>query len=351
VTSHELVQRRSILDAAFRPNFAAVHWAFAVRASCGVATAIVLAMHFGTPLDALAAGMGAVGTAPSSAVGTYRARVLATLAAAFGMSSAAFIAGWAVHWTAVIVLAVAGSAYVYGVLSCFSEAAGAVGLQALLATIILGNIGMPSAAIAGVALSVLGGGAIQLVLLVLAWPIERRVTPNLRLRFDTLSVARGNGDTAVPPFGADALRIAVTVALAILIFRVGHIDRGFWIAMTAAIVLRPNYGATFAVGIAQLAGTIVGGAIAWLIAMLIPVVPAAHAGAAIAFAALGFLLFGVGRAYYAIAVTGFVIFLLSMVGLSEATAVVARIEATLIGAALALIVFALWPRTRPILRT
>lgn len=335
-----LAAGRSILDAAFRPNFAAVDWAFAVRASCGVAAAIVLGLHFGAPLDALAAGMGAVGTAASSAAGTYRVRVLATLAAAFGMSSAAFIAGWAGHWTAAIVLAVAGSAYVYGVLSRFSEVAGAVGLQALLATIILGNIGIPSAGIGGVARNLLGGGAIQLMLLVLAWPIERRVTVSLRLT----TLCQGNDDAAVPLFGAHALRTALTVALAISIFRVGHIERGFWIALTAAIVLRPSYSATFTIGIAQLAGTIVGGVLAWLIAILIPAVPSAHAIAAIAFAALGFVLFRVGRAYYAIAVTGFVVFLLSMVGLSEATAVVARIEATLIGAALALIIFALWPR-------
>ena len=80
--------------------------------------------------------------------------------------------------------------------------------------------------------------------------------------------------------------------------------------------------------------------------MLIPAAPMAHA-AAIAFAALGFVLLLVGRAYYAIAVTGFVVFLLSMIGLPEATAVVARIEATLIGAALALIVFALSPALAP----
>jgi uncharacterized membrane protein YccC len=338
---------RSILDAAFRPNFAAVHWAFAIRASCGVAVAIVLAFHFGTPLDALAAGIGAVGTAPSSLNGTYRMRVFATLAAAFGMSSAALIAGWAGHWTVAILFAVAGSAYVYGVLSCLSEAAGAVGLQALLATIILGNVGVPSAAIGGVALSVLGGGGIQLLLLVLAWPIERRVTASRRIA----TPFQGKSATAVSPFGAHALRTALTVTFGILIFRVGHIAHGFWIALTAAIVLRPNYSATFIVGIAQLAGTIVGGALAWIIAMLIPASPASHAVAAIAFAALGFVVFPVGRAYYAIAVTGFVVFLLSMVGFFEATAVVARIEATLIGAALALIVFALWPRGRPTLRS
>ena len=246
---------RSILEAAFLPNFVAVHWAFAIRASCGVAAAMVLALHFGSPLDALAAGMGAAGTAPSSLAGRYRKRLLATLAAAFGMSSAALIAGWAGRGQVAIILAVAGSAYVYGVLSCFSEAAGAVGLQALLATIILGNIGIPSAAIGSVALSVLGGGAIQLLLLALAWPIERRVSTTLPVA----AVAQRKGNTTVPPFGAHSLRTALTVALAILIFRLAHIGHGFWIALTAAIVLRPKYSATFAVGIAQLAGTIVGG--------------------------------------------------------------------------------------------
>jgi hypothetical protein len=44
-----LGQRRAILGAAFRPNFAAVDWSFAVRASCGVAAAIMPAQASDLP--------------------------------------------------------------------------------------------------------------------------------------------------------------------------------------------------------------------------------------------------------------------------------------------------------------
>jgi hypothetical protein len=300
-----------------------------------VAFAIVLALHFGSPLEALAAGMGAVGAAPPSLVGTYRLRLLASIAAALGMSSAAYIAAIAGEWTPAIVLAVTGSAYIYGLLSSFGEPFGAVGLQALLASIILGNIGTPMSQVGNVALAVLGGGLLQALLLALMWPIERHA-----------------GEPYEPPagraswFGRHPLRVALTVALAMLIFRLGHIERGYWIALTVAIVLRPDYGSTFTIGIARIGGTIIGSVLAWCIAMLIPATPAAHAAAAIGFAALGFVVFRVGPAYYGIAITGFVISLLTMVGLSETTAVVARILATLIGGALALMAFAFWPRDR-----
>jgi uncharacterized membrane protein YccC len=320
----------SFLDLAFRPDLTTIDWWYALRATCGVALAVVLALHYGSPVDALAAGIGAVGTAPAWR-GPYRVQVLATLAAALGMSSAAYIAGIAGHWTFAIVVVTTGSAYIYGVLSSVSEAAGAVGLQALLATIILGDIGTPMAHVGSVALCVLGGGLLQTLLLVIVWGIERNLgketTPALRISPPVL-------------FGRHPIRVALAIAVAMLIFRLGHIDRGYWIALTAAIVLRPDYAATLVMGVARVAGTIVGGLFAWGVGLLIPAVPAAHAAAAIAFAAVGFVVFRVGPAFVATAITGFVIFLLSMIGLSEATAVLARIDATLIGGALTLIAFA-----------
>jgi uncharacterized membrane protein YccC len=330
--------RIKTIATAFHPDFTAIDWWFALRATCAVALAIVLALHYGSPLDALAAGIGAVGAAPSSRSGSYRVRVLASLAAALGMSSAAYIAAIAGHWTAAIVVATTGSAYIYGVLWGFGEAATAVGLQALLATIILGNIGTPIPLVPGVALSVLGGGMIQTLLVIIAFQFERNAGKSS-------TPANTGGSTSVNAFfSRHALRMALVVTVAMLIFRLGQIERGYWIALTVAIVLRPDYRSTFVTGIAQVAGTIVGGVLAWGVAALIPPALAWHAGAAIAFAALGFVVFSVGRAIYAVAVTGFVIFLLTMLGLSEASAVTARIDATLIGGALALIAFAFWRR-------
>jgi len=322
---------RKTLVAAFRPDFAVIHWRFAVRASFGVAIAIFSALHFGSTLDALAAGVGAVSSALPSLTGDYRTRLLGCLATALAMSSASYIAGMAGSWTWAIVTATAGSAYIYGILSRLPEPAGAVGLQALLATIILGNIGTQPAQMGGVALAVLGGGLVQTLIVALEWAILPHAgrAPVFRA-FDVRTL-----------FNRYAGRVALVVAVAMLIFRLGHIERGYWIALTAAIVLRPDYRSTFSIVIARVAGTIAGAVLAWGIAALIPTVPSAHAAAAIGFALFGFFVFRVGPAFYAIGITGFVIFLLSMVGgRIEAGAVEARIVATLIGGGLALIAFA-----------
>jgi uncharacterized membrane protein YccC len=434
-----------------------------------------------------------VTVAPTSLRGLHRTRIVATVAAAVGMGIAASIATAAGQSAFGIVAVTAAAAYLYGILSSFGEAASGVGLNVLIATIVLGNITIPPSQRLEIALCVLGGGLLQALLVAVFWPLAGRssergalaaayrtladyarhvddtdvaIPPHeqletvraaladpqpfgrkidllalqtladeaerMRATLSLIAATRAERDTTLPadtgeildaiadaverdvqprntdawqrateniansstwqrlygqlraawrsaalgepapgttvptdpllnphverwwpsvreamplhsPFGRHAVRLAIVLAIAIAAYRLGHVPRGYWIALTAAIVLRPDFTTTYAFGAGRIAGTIVGGLAAWGIATVIPPTPMAHASAALAFAALAFVFQRVGPAFFAAAITGFVVFVLAIVGLHEGGAVVERIAATLAGGALALLAFSAWP--------
>jgi uncharacterized membrane protein YccC len=113
--------------------------------------------------------------------------------------------------------------------------------------------------------------------------------------------------------------------------------------MTVAIVLKPDFTATFTRGIARLAGTLVGLLAASLVLHIVPGSTPYYVALA---GALTFAVRGVGRANYAIlvvSVTGLIVVLLALGGAPALPSIEARGIATLVGGALALAAYAVWP--------
>ncbi|WP_207306586.1 FUSC family protein [Xanthomonas oryzae] len=158
----------------------------------------------------------------------------------------------------------------------------------------------------------------------------------------TWATLRANLDLSSVAF-RHALRCGVCLALAIAFQRWQPLPHGFWIPMTTAIVLKPDFGGTFSFGALRVAGTFVGLLLATLLAHL------AMDGASIRLIlltlfCLGFRLltqvnYGIGVAF----LTGMLVLLLSFEGVSPGEAVGARLQATVAGSALALMAYALWP--------
>ncbi|WP_207306908.1 FUSC family protein [Xanthomonas oryzae] len=158
----------------------------------------------------------------------------------------------------------------------------------------------------------------------------------------TWATLRANLDLSSVAF-RHALRCGVCLALAIAFQRWQSLPHGFWIPMTTAIVLKPDFGGTFSFGALRVAGTFVGLLLATLLAHL------AMDGASIRLIlltlfCLGFRLltqvnYGIGVAF----LTGMLVLLLSFEGVSPGEAVGARLQATVAGSALALMAYALWP--------
>jgi uncharacterized membrane protein YccC len=140
-----------------------------------------------------------------------------------------------------------------------------------------------------------------------------------------------------------ALRCATCVALAAMLERALQVPHGAWIPMTAAIVLKPDFGGTLRFGLLRVAGTLAGLLLASLLAHYAMGDPALRV-LLLAALCLGFRLtvtmnYGVGVAL----LTGMVVVLLSFGGMAPADAIQARVAGTLAGSLLALSAYALWP--------
>ena len=168
-------------------------------------------------------------------------------------------------------------------------------------------------------------------------PLRRR--PPVR---DALTTLRANltlGSTAF----RHALRLAITVGVATAIYRLLHLPRGYWIPMTALLVLRPEFQDTFTRGIARIAGTIIGAAIATLIVNAFAPGPAALTLLLLVFVWGCYALVRMNYTLFTICLTGYIVFILMLSGVAEMTAATTRALYTIAGGALALIVYGVWP--------
>jgi uncharacterized membrane protein YccC len=140
-----------------------------------------------------------------------------------------------------------------------------------------------------------------------------------------------------------AVRLAVVVSASAVIAHAVGIGRGYWLALTAVLVLRPEFSVTYTRGVARAVGTILGVGIATIVAVtahphgwvLVPFVGV--------FVWLAGALFNASYAAFSVAVTGAVVFLLAGLDTDPVADARDRLIATVLGAALALAAYALAP--------
>jgi uncharacterized membrane protein YccC len=167
---------------------------------------------------------------------------------------------------------------------------------------------------------------------------ERRLW-SLRDAFNTLTANLTLRSTAC----RHALRLGVTLAVATGLYRAASLERGYWLSLTVLLVLKPEFQETFSRGVARVGGTLLGAAFATLITILLAPGPLALAVLVLLFVWLGYALFRASYAVFTVCITGYVVFLVSLAGVPELTAVTERSVDTILGGALALLVYALWP--------
>jgi len=170
---------------------------------------------------------------------------------------------------------------------------------------------------------------------------ESRLPRALRPR-SALATLRAN---LVPDSSAfrHALRCGIGLAAAVGIERALGWSHGYWMPMTVAIVLKPDFGGTFRVGVLRVAGTLAG------LALATGLVHFAFGGdwerlalfalLAFAFRILATMHYGVGVT----ALTGMVVVMLSFQGVAPGVTMLARSTSTVAGSLLALALYALWP--------
>ncbi len=140
-----------------------------------------------------------------------------------------------------------------------------------------------------------------------------------------------------------AIRLSLCVMIGLTIAASFSLPRSYWLAMTIALVLKPDFGSTFSRGILRLAGTYVGLLLATL---LFHFLSPAQSVDVLWIAVLVFIQRWVGRANYGIlvvAISALIVFLLSLTGIPPKEVIGARALNTTIGGALALAIYWIWP--------
>ncbi|HEX4009496.1 MAG TPA: FUSC family protein [Solirubrobacteraceae bacterium] len=172
-------------------------------------------------------------------------------------------------------------------------------------------------------------------------PLGRTTRPWLRLRED-LAQLRANASLDSPA-GRHAVRLGVVVPVAEIIARELPLQRSYWVAVAAATVLRPEFGATFTRGTERALGTCLGVGLAGAITV------ALHPAGGVSVVMVGILAwlgFAVFPASFALGfgfITALVVFLINVVVPDTFTIASARLVDTLVGGALGLVAYVLWP--------
>jgi hypothetical protein len=188
---------------------------------------------------------------------------------------------------------------------------------------------------------VLAGGLLQIFFVLGFWQVSGSVTP-------AFGGASENGE---PQTVTDAIqggwdqriqgvRASVVLAIAATLYRGFAIPNGYWIPMTAAIVMRGTVQQTFQRGLARIVGTLAGAALATLLAANLRPDPWILAGLVTIFAGLCYLWVYVNYAPFAVCLTSYVVFLLALAGLPESYLIANRSVSTILGGAVALAVHA-----------
>ncbi|MGF1426748.1 FUSC family protein [Kitasatospora sp. LaBMicrA B282] len=140
-----------------------------------------------------------------------------------------------------------------------------------------------------------------------------------------------------------AVRLAAVVTVAHLVAELAGLHRPYWAPLTAAMVIRPDFGQTFSRGVARLAGTVVGVAVGTAVVGLLH--PGPWWSAALAVVCIGgaYLTNRTGYALMTACVSAYVVLLLGLQGGRPLTIAADRIGLTLLGGAVALLVFAAFP--------
>jgi uncharacterized membrane protein YccC len=163
----------------------------------------------------------------------------------------------------------------------------------------------------------------------------------VRLQEGLLTLRAGVGPSSEA--GRYALRLAVVAALTALLAKVIRLPHDYWAVLTIFIVLRPDYGSTLQRGLQRAGGTIVGAGLGIATALLAKAGGLALlAGTGVSLAA-AYAVFTANFLLLGVFLTDFVVVFLALLGMPADQTALARLAATGVGAAVALIAYVVWP--------
>lgn len=281
-------------------------------------------------------------------------RFLPMILGTLGIGLATFIGMVAGHTNLLLVFIAAGAAFVYGMLSLRAPGVSWVGQQSIVFLLVASAYPFSPRAAAIRSGLVMAGGALQII----SSSILLRLLGQLRT--DLLSVARYLREEhqalrssveqaarslvkkkeaekqASPSALPYAVRLAVTVGVSTGIYRYFGFANGYWIPMTALLVLRPGLSDTASRAIARTLGTLLGAILAsFALAHLAPS-RLTLAVLILFFAWLAYSLNSVNYGLFVLCLTAYIVCLLALASIPGNLVAYHRAISTVIGGSLAL---------------
>jgi hypothetical protein len=316
-----------------------------------MAVCLIAGIWLGHPGAALIATGGAFSVGFGAKQHIDESHLLPMLLVTLGIGTGTFLGMIAGHTNFILVLLAAGAGFVYGMLSLRQAGVSWVGQQSTVFLLVASAFPFSARAAAVRSLLVMAGGALQIIVS----SILLRVLPQLRT--DLFSVARYvrdehsalrqhveqaaramlKRDTA-PSALPYAIRLGITLGVSTEIYRQFAFANGYWIPMTALLVLRPGLSDTANRAIARTAGTLAGAMLASYALVHLKPAPPVLAVLVLLFAWLSYSLNLVNYALFTLVLTAYIVSLLALNALPGNEVAYHRAISTIIGGALALTV-------------
>ena len=144
-----------------------------LRATLGVALALVVGRATGHTVAGVTATIGALSAGMASHQGTYRSRAAIVLAASVGMAFSAFVGSQVGHILGADMVVTGLIGFCAAMLVSLGPAGSVVGIQAVVGLVVFSQFNFSVAVSARNAGLVLLGGAVQTLLVVVLWPLRR----------------------------------------------------------------------------------------------------------------------------------------------------------------------------------
>ena len=326
-----------------------------LRADLILAMPVALCLGIGIAVGHPAAGMIAAGGAVNTGFGQKHliddSSLLPMIFVTFGMAFSGFFGVLIGHENLLVVPMAALWGFGYGMLTGRPEGYGWVGQQCVITFLVASAFPAPLTAAVDRGLLLFSGGAIQLILssamlqmfgelrshlLRLAGYIRQEESVFRAALIETAqSVLQQKFTNSAIPY---SVRLAATIGIATEIYRRLHYPSGYWIPMTALLVLKPDLTDTVSRVIARILGTMCGAiAVSFLLAHL-HASPFVLAVGTVIFAWLAYGFLNVNYALFTMAVTSYIVFLLALNQLPGKELAEHRTVCTTIGAGIALCV-------------
>jgi len=324
-----------------------------LRADLILTLPIVVCLAIGLGLGHPGVGLLAAGGAMNTGFGQKHriddSELVPMIFVTLGMAFSGFVGVLVGHENLLLVLLSSVWAFGYGMLTPRPEGYAWVGQQCVITFLVASAFPASLADAAARGLLLLAGGAVQLILSSLLLRVFHRLRNHLfqlacyirderaaflaALAQTAQSVRQRRFLNSAMPY---SLRLAATVGLSTEIYRRLHYPSGYWIPMTALLVLKPGLSDTVSRAIARVLGTMCGAIVVSFCLVHAHPTPLALAAFTALFAWLSYGLLNVNYALFSVAITGYIVFLLSLNQVPGPTIAVHRTFSTALGGAIAL---------------